>query len=103
MSTRGRHSGPGVEAKRTEVQRSSKNEEYRYMPPVLEFQGISKSFDRQSVLRDINLSVNPSEFLTLLGPSGSGKTTLLRLAAGFEHPDEGKVVLRGNDISHLPP
>jgi len=73
------------------------------MPPVLEFQGISKSFDRQPVLRDINLSVNPSEFLTLLGPSGSGKTTLLRLAAGFEHPDAGKVVLRGNDISHLPP
>ena len=73
------------------------------MPPVLEFQGISKSFHRQSVLRELSLSVNPSEFLTLLGPSGSGKTTLLRLAAGFEHPDEGKVVLRGNDISHLPP
>jgi spermidine/putrescine transport system ATP-binding protein len=73
------------------------------MPPVLEFQGISKSFNRQSVLREFSLSVNPSEFLTLLGPSGSGKTTLLRLAAGFEHPDTGKVVLRGNDISHLPP
>ncbi|MSO21979.1 MAG: ABC transporter ATP-binding protein [Acidobacteria bacterium] len=73
------------------------------MPPVLEFQGISKSFDRQPVLRDISLSVDPAEFLTLLGPSGSGKTTLLRLAAGFEHPDAGKVVLRGNDISHLPP
>lgn len=73
------------------------------MPPVLEFQGISKSFDQQSVLRDFSLSVNPSEFLTLLGPSGSGKTTVLRLAAGFEHPDAGKVVLRGKDISHLPP
>ena len=73
------------------------------MSPVLEFQGISKSFDRQSVLREFSLSVNPSEFLTLLGPSGSGKTTLLRLAAGFEHPDQGRVILRGNDISHLPP
>jgi len=73
------------------------------MPPVLEFQGISKSFNRQCVLREFSLSVNPSEFLTLLGPSGSGKTTLLRLAAGFEHPDTGRVVLRGNDISHLPP
>jgi spermidine/putrescine transport system ATP-binding protein len=72
------------------------------MPPVLEFQGISKSFDRQCVLRDFSLSVNPSEFLTLLGPSGSGKTTLLRLAAGFEHPDAGRVVLCGNDISDLP-
>ena len=73
------------------------------MHPVLEFQGISKSFDRQPVLRDISLSVEPAEFLTLLGPSGSGKTTLLRLAAGFEHPDAGKVVLRGKEISHLPP
>ena len=73
------------------------------MSPVLEFQGISKSFNRQLILRDISLSVDPAEFLTLLGPSGSGKTTLLRLAAGFEHPDAGKVVLRGNDISHLPP
>lgn len=73
------------------------------MSPVLEFQGVSKSFDRQPVLRELSLSVNPSEFLTLLGPSGSGKTTLLRLAAGFEHPDTGRVVLRGNDISHLPP
>jgi len=73
------------------------------MPPVLEFQGISKSFDRQPVLRAISLSVDPAEFLTLLGPSGSGKTTLLRLAAGFEQPDSGKVLLRGKEISHLPP
>jgi len=73
------------------------------MPPVLEFQSISKSFDRQPVLRDISLSVDPAEFLTLLGPSGSGKTTLLRLAAGFEHPEAGKVLLRGKEISHLPP
>ena len=73
------------------------------MPPVLEFQTISKSFDRQPVLRDVSLSVEPAEFLTLLGPSGSGKTTLLRLAAGFEHPDTGNVLLRGSDITHLPP
>lgn len=72
------------------------------MPPVLEYHNISKRFD-QPVLRDVTLFVGQSEFLTLLGPSGSGKTTLLRLAAGFEHPDAGKVLLRGNDISHLPP
>ncbi|MCI0421980.1 MAG: ABC transporter ATP-binding protein [Acidobacteria bacterium] len=73
------------------------------MPPVLEFQAISKSFGQQPILRDISLSVDPAEFLTLLGPSGSGKTTLLRLAAGFERPDAGKVLLRGDEISHLPP
>ena len=70
---------------------------------MLEYLAISKNFDRQLVLRDISLAVNPAEFLTLLGPSGSGKTTLLRLAAGFERPDTGKVVLRGSDITHLPP
>jgi len=73
------------------------------MLPVLEFQGVSKNFGEQTVLRQIDLSVDPGEFLTLLGPSGSGKTTLLRLAAGFEHPDRGKVLLQGADISRLPP
>ena len=73
------------------------------MLPVLEFQDVSKSFGLTRVLREINLSVGPAEFLTLLGPSGSGKTTLLRLAAGFEYPDVGRVFLLGNDISHVPP
>jgi spermidine/putrescine transport system ATP-binding protein len=73
------------------------------MPALLEFQSVSKSLDKQSILKDINLSIEAGEFLTVLGPSGSGKTTLLRLVGGFEQPDNGRIFLDGEDVSHLPP
>jgi len=73
------------------------------MPAVLEFHAISKCFGQHQVLANITLSVQSGELLTLLGPSGSGKTTLLRLAGGFEHPDSGRILLGGQDVSHLPP
>ena len=50
---------------------------------------ISKSFDNQMVLDDLNLYIRENEFLTLLGPSGCGKTTTLRILGGFETPDKG--------------
>ena len=58
--------------------------------------GISKSFapDRQ-VLKDINLSVDNCEIVSLLGPSGCGKSTLLRVLAGLEKPDAGEFSLNG--------
>ena len=49
---------------------------------------ISKSFDNQMVLDDLNLYIRENEFLTLLGPSGCGKTTTLRILGGFETPDK---------------
>ncbi len=52
---------------------------------------------------DVSLNIRGNEFLTLLGPSGCGKTTLLRMIAGFEHPSRGRILLAGEDISHLPP
>ena len=51
---------------------------------------ISKSFDNQMVLDDLNLYIRENEFLTLLGPSGCGKTTTLRILGGFETPDKGR-------------
>ena len=51
--------------------------------------------------RDVSLAVNPGEFLTLLGPSGCGKTTILRIIAGFEHPDEGRVLMGEQDVTDL--
>jgi ABC-type Fe3+/spermidine/putrescine transport system ATPase subunit len=51
----------------------------------------------------LDLEVRHGEFLSLLGPSGCGKTTTLRLIAGFEHPDEGTVLIGGADVSSLPP
>jgi iron(III) transport system ATP-binding protein len=52
--------------------------------------------------RNVHLDVAPGEFLTLLGPSGCGKTTTLRMIAGFEMPDEGRILFGGVDVTRLP-
>ena len=64
---------------------------------------ISKSFDGQTVLDEMNLYIRENEFLTLLGPSGCGKTTTLRILGGFETPDSGRVMFDGKDITNVPP
>ena len=70
---------------------------------AIELRGVSKKFGSVRAVENVNLSVRPGEFLTLLGPSGCGKTTLLRLIAGFEHPDSGAVYLEGTDVTNVPP
>lgn len=70
---------------------------------LIDLVNITKSYDKQVVLDDLNLYIRENEFLTLLGPSGCGKTTTLRLIGGFESPDEGKVIFDGKDITKLPP
>jgi putative ABC transport system ATP-binding protein len=52
-------------------------------------------------LRGVNLSIEPGEFTALVGPSGSGKTTLLQLIGCLDQPTTGRVVLNGQDVSHL--
>ena len=73
------------------------------MKKLVDLQNISKSFDGQMVLDDLNLYIRENEFLTLLGPSGCGKTTTLRILGGFETPDTGRVIFDGQDITKLPP
>ncbi len=70
---------------------------------LIDLVNITKSFDGEVVLDDLNLYIRENEFLTLLGPSGCGKTTTLRILGGFENPDKGKVIFNGEDITHLPP
>lgn len=70
---------------------------------LVDLQHISKSYDSQMVLDDLNLYIRENEFLTLLGPSGCGKTTTLRILGGFETPDTGRVMFEGQDITKLPP
>lgn len=70
---------------------------------LIDLKGISKSFGDNKVLDNFSLYVNKNEFVTLLGSSGCGKTTILRLIAGFEKPDAGQIILRGQDITHTPP
>lgn len=69
-------------------------EDYNAMSnKLIDLVHISKSFDGDMVLDDLNLYIRENEFLTLLGPSGCGKTTTLRILGGFENPDQGKVIL----------
>lgn len=70
---------------------------------ILRLEDITKDFGEGKVLRGINLSVFAGEFLTLLGPSGCGKTTTLRIIAGLEMPTSGRVLLKGQDVTNLPP
>ena len=70
---------------------------------IIELIGVTKSYDGVTVVDNENLYVRKGEFVTLLGPSGCGKTTTLRMIAGFEMPDEGKILLNGKDITKLPP
>ena len=64
---------------------------------------ISVSFDGETVLDNISLSIADGEFVTLLGPSGCGKTTTLRIIAGFLEPDCGEVRFDGKRINGVPP
>lgn len=74
------------------------------MNPAVQFNEISKTYDGQSlVVRNLNLSVEKGEFLTLLGPSGSGKTTVLMMLAGFETPTTGEIFVEGRPYANLPP
>ena len=69
---------------------------------LVNLEHISKSYNGQMVLDDLNLNIRENEFLTLLGPSGCGKTTTLRILGGFEQPDTGKVIFNNKDITNLP-
>ena len=70
---------------------------------LVELKNISKSFDGETVLENLNLYINDKEFITLLGPSGCGKTTTLRIIGGFETPDKGEVCFDGKVINDVPP
>ncbi|WP_372637916.1 ABC transporter ATP-binding protein [Cohnella sp.] len=80
---------------------------------TLELEGIVKSYrrgkERTLVLNDVSLTVRAGEFVSLIGPSGSGKSTLFRMIGGVEKPDQGRVLIDGEDrtghkglISYMP-
>lgn len=64
---------------------------------------LSKYYGNTLAVENFNLEVEQGEFVSFLGPSGCGKTTTLRMVAGFEMPDQGKILLEGDDITQLPP
>jgi putrescine transport system ATP-binding protein len=71
--------------------------------PRLRIEGVGKSFGNFRAVDRLSLDIRTGEFFALLGPSGCGKTTLLRMLAGFETPDEGRILLDGNDIAQVAP
>ena len=70
---------------------------------IIKIENLSKSFGEKVVLDNINLDIKRGEFVTLLGPSGCGKTTLLRMLAGFTVPDDGVIMMEGQNILTMPP
>ena len=72
------------------------------MKKLVQVKNLVKTFNNQVVLKGISLDIEENEFVTLLGPSGCGKTTLLRIIAGFLDPDEGHVLIDGQDIAGIP-
>jgi putative ABC transport system ATP-binding protein len=67
--------------------------------PVLSGANVSKTYGSLEVVKDVTLSVNAGEYVSLVGKSGCGKTTLLSLLSGLERPTRGKVVLDARDIT----
>ncbi len=71
--------------------------------PLLRIEAVVKKFGVFRAVDRLSLDIRAGEFFALLGPSGCGKTTLLRMLAGFETPDEGRILLDGKDIAQVPP
>lgn len=72
------------------------------MMEILKAEKISKSFSENKVLRDVSLTLNEGEIVSLLGVSGCGKTTLFNILSGIYQPDSGQVLLSGQDITGTP-
>jgi NitT/TauT family transport system ATP-binding protein len=68
----------------------------------LELRNVTKTFSTEEgemkALEDVNIEVEPNEFLCIIGPSGCGKTTLLRMIAGLDYPSSGEIILDGKEV-----
>lgn len=69
--------------------------------PAIEFRNVSISFDDVQALRQVNFMLRHGEMICITGDSGSGKSVLLRLTLGFLRPDEGQVLINGQDITMM--
>ena len=67
----------------------------------VQFEGVVKKYGAVTALRKLDLMIDPGQLVTLLGPSGCGKTTTLRLIAGLEPATEGRILIGGEDVTHL--
>lgn len=68
----------------------------------LQCEGLSKSFRRRKVVDHVDLEIHGGEVVGLLGPNGAGKTTIFYMIVGLLQPDEGRIILNGEEITSLP-
>jgi branched-chain amino acid transport system ATP-binding protein len=73
------------------------------MSALLQIQEVSKAFGGVQAVNRVSLDVHQGEILSVIGPNGAGKTTVLNMISGFYHPDRGRIVLEGRDITELAP
>lgn len=97
------HARPRDPGEATPVEEQEPRAHQSDATPLLTLSNLSKSFGETPVLHGLSLELRKGEFFTLLGSSGCGKTTTLRIIAGLDDPDEGQVLLAGQDITSLPP
>src|SRR5213594_1419238 len=71
------------------------------MPHFIEFVDVEKSFAEKKVLDGVSFRVEEGETFAILGPSGAGKTVTLTLAVGLLKPDRGRIIVDGEDITHM--
>ncbi len=70
--------------------------------PLLEVKGLVKKYGHKTVVNDVNFAVDAGQVIGLLGPNGAGKTTSFRMTIGMIAPDGGSVLLKGEDVTHMP-
>ena len=71
--------------------------------PLLELEGVTKRFGGVAALTDVSFRVDDAEIVGIIGPNGAGKTTLLNCISGVFHPERGRIMLGGEDITRLRP
>ena len=70
--------------------------------PILEVKKLVKTYGRKRVVNGVSFSVEAGESVGILGPNGAGKTTTFKMTCGMERPDEGSVILQGQDVTNWP-
>jgi branched-chain amino acid transport system ATP-binding protein len=73
------------------------------MAPLLSLESATKRFGGLIANRDVSLAIEPGEIVGLIGPNGAGKTTLFNCITGYMHPDAGRIVFGGADVTHTRP